>query len=122
VTTDYVDILNYDCNFIIKKKAAGNIEITVYVSVRLTGQDAVMQIYEFTGMPFPVEPGFFVNIESEYHYIAISKDDLKFCAMTLNNFLKCKRVRNLYFCNEGNVVRDVPDCSKNPSSKDPIER
>jgi hypothetical protein len=61
VTTDYVDILNYDCNFIIKKKAAGNIEITVYVSVRLTGQDAVMQIYEFTGMPFPVEPGFFYS-------------------------------------------------------------
>jgi hypothetical protein len=60
---DKVNIFNYDCNFIRKKKAEGSIDITVYVSVPLTGQDAVMQIYEFNGMPFQVKPGFFVNIE-----------------------------------------------------------
>jgi hypothetical protein len=56
--THYVNILNHDCNFIKKKKAAGSIDIIVYVSVPLTGQDVVVQIYEFTGMLFPVEPVF----------------------------------------------------------------
>jgi hypothetical protein len=65
----------------------------------------------YAGMQFLVEPGFFVNIESEYQYIGISKDDLKFCAMMLNNFLKCKCVGNSYFCKEGNVVCDVPNYS-----------
>jgi hypothetical protein len=56
----------------------GNIDITVYVSVPLTGPYAIMQVYMFTGMPFPVKPGFFVHIESEFQYIAISKGDVKF--------------------------------------------
>jgi hypothetical protein len=83
--------------------------LTTYVSVPLTGPDAVMQVYMFTGMPFPVKPGFFVHIKSEFQYIAISKRDVKFQAMTLNNFLKCKRVGDSYFCKDGNVVRDVPN-------------
>jgi hypothetical protein len=59
-------LLNYDTNFIRGKMDEGNIDITVYVSVPLTGPDAVMQVYMFTGMPFPVKPGFFVHIESEF--------------------------------------------------------
>jgi hypothetical protein len=49
-------------------KAYGSltIDITVYVSVPLTGPDAVIQVYMFTGMPFPVKPGFFVHIKSEF--------------------------------------------------------
>jgi hypothetical protein len=66
-----------------------------------------MQVYRFTGMPFPVKPGFFVHIESEFQYIVISKGDLKFCAMTLNDFLKCKRIGDSYFGKYGNVIRDV---------------
>jgi hypothetical protein len=81
-----------------------------------------MQVYMFTGMPFPVKPGFFVHIESKFQYIAISKGDVKFRAMTLNDFLKCKRVGNSYFCKDGNVGRDVPNYSKNPKDTDPIER
>jgi hypothetical protein len=40
--------------------------------------------------------------------------------MTLNNFFKCKRVEYSYFCDEGNVVRDVPDYSKKPSNNTPF--
>jgi hypothetical protein len=101
--------------------AEGNVDVTVYVAVPLTGPDAVMQVYMYTGMPFPVKPGFFVNIESNFQYIAISKGDRKFRAMTLNNFLKCKRVGDSYFCKDGNVVRDVPNYSKPPKDTDPIE-
>jgi hypothetical protein len=68
----------------------------------------------FTGMPFPVKPGLFVHIESEFQYIAISKGDVKCRAMTLKDFLKCKRVGDSYFCKDGNVVRDVPNYSKPP--------
>jgi hypothetical protein len=42
--------------------------------------------------------------------------------MTLNDFLKCKRVGDSYFCKDGNVVRDVPNYSKPPKDTDPIER
>jgi hypothetical protein len=66
MTTHYIDLLNYDTNFIRRRMDKGNIDITVYVSVPLTGPDAVMQVYMFTGMPFPVKPGFFVHIESEF--------------------------------------------------------
>jgi hypothetical protein len=62
-------------------------------------------------MPFPVKTGFFVHIESEFQYFAISEGDIKFGAMTLNNFLKRKRVGDSYFCKDGNVVRDVPNYS-----------
>jgi hypothetical protein len=122
MTTHYIDLLNHDTNFIRRKMDEGNIDITVYVSVPLTGPDAVMQVYMFTSMPFPVKPGFFVHIESEFQYIAISKGDVKFRAMTLNNFLKCKKVGDSYFCKDGNVVRDVPNYSKPPKETDPIER
>jgi hypothetical protein len=64
MTTHYIDLLNYDTNFIRRR-----IDITIYVSVPLTGPDAVMQVYMFTGMPFPVKPGFFVHIESEFQCI-----------------------------------------------------
>jgi hypothetical protein len=121
MTTHYIDLLNYDTNFIRKKMDKGNIDITAYVSVPLTGPDDVMQVYMFTGMPFGVKPGFFVHIESEYHYIAILKDDLKFCTMTLNDFLKCKRVGDSYFCTKGNFVRDVPNYSTPPKDAVPIE-
>jgi hypothetical protein len=77
MTTHYIDLLNYDTNFIRRKMDEGNIDITVYVSVPLTGPDAVMQVYMFTGMPFPVKPCFFVHIESEFQYIAISKGGVK---------------------------------------------
>jgi hypothetical protein len=40
--------------------------------------------------------------------------------MTLNDFLKCKRVGNSYFCNEGKVVRDVPDYSKPQATTTPL--
>jgi hypothetical protein len=100
MTTHYIDLLNYDTNFIRQKIYEGNIDITVYVSVPLTGPDAVMQFYMFTGMPFPVKPGFFVHIESKFQYIAISKGDVKFRAMTLKDFLKCKPVGNSYFCKD----------------------
>jgi hypothetical protein len=60
----------------------GNIDITVYVSVPLT----VMQFYMFTGMPFPFKPGFFVHIESEFQYIAISKGDVKFRGNAIERF------------------------------------
>jgi hypothetical protein len=99
----------------------GNIDITVYVSVHLTGPDAVMQVYMLTGMPFLVKPGFFVHNESEFQYIAISKGDLKFHAMTLNDFLKCKRVGDSYFCKDGNVVQDVPNYSKKPKTPTPLK-
>jgi hypothetical protein len=122
MTTHYIDLLNYDTNFIRRKMDEGNIDITVYVSVPLTGPDAVLQVYLFTGMPFPVKPVFFVHIKSEFHYIAISKGDVKFWAMTLNDFLRCKRVGDSYFCKDGNVVRDVPNYSKPPKDTDPIER
>jgi hypothetical protein len=56
MTTHYIDLLNYDTNFIRWKMDEGNIDITVYVSAPLTGPDAVMQVYMFTGMPFPVKP------------------------------------------------------------------
>jgi hypothetical protein len=59
MTTHYINLLNYDTNFIRKKMDTGNIDITVYVSVPLIGPDAVMQVYMYTGMPFPVKPGFF---------------------------------------------------------------
>jgi hypothetical protein len=110
MTTHYIDLLNYDTNFIRRRMDEGNIDVTV----PLTGPDAVMQ--------FPVKPGFFVHIESEFQYIAISKGDLKFRAITLNDFLKCKRVGDSYFCKDGNVVRDVPNYSKPPKDTDPIER
>jgi hypothetical protein len=124
MTTHYLDLLNYDANFIRRRMAKGNIDVTVYVSVPLTGPDAVMQVYMYTGMPFPVKPGFFVNIESKFQYIAISKGDCKFRAMTLNDFLKCKRVGDSYLCKDGNVVRHVPlfNYSKPPKDMDPIER
>jgi hypothetical protein len=110
MTTHYIDLLNYDTNCIRRRMDEGNKDITVCVSVPLTG------------MPFPVKPGFFVHIESEFQYIAISKGDVKFRAMTLNNFLKCKRVGDSYFCKDGNVVRDVPNYSKPPKDTDFIER
>jgi hypothetical protein len=66
MTTHYIDLLNYDTNFIRRRMDEGNIDMTVYVSVPLTGPDAVMQVYMFTGMLFPVKPGFFVHIESEF--------------------------------------------------------
>jgi hypothetical protein len=91
-TTHYLDLLNYDANVIRRRMAEGNIDVTEYVSVPLTGPDAVMQVYMYTGMPFPVKPGLFVNIESKFLYIAISKGDRKFRAMTLKDFLNCKRV------------------------------
>jgi hypothetical protein len=72
-------------------------------------------------MPFPVKRGFSVHIESEFQNITISKGDIKFRAMTLNDFLKCKRVGDSYFCKDGNVVRDVPNYSKPPKDTDPIE-
>jgi hypothetical protein len=81
-----------------RRMAEGNVDVTVYVSAPLTGPDAVMQVYMYTGMSFHVKPGFFVNIESNFQYIAISKGDRKFRAMTLNNFLICKRVGDSYFC------------------------
>jgi hypothetical protein len=122
ITSHYIDLLNYDTNFISRKMDEENIDITVYISVPLTDPDAVMQVYMFTGMPFPVKPGFFVHIESEFQYIAISKGGVKFRAITLNNFLKCKRVGNSYFCIDGNVVRNVPNYSKPPKDSDLIER
>jgi hypothetical protein len=122
MTPHYIDLLNYDTNFIRRRMDEGNIDITVYVSVPLTGPDAVMHVYMFTGMPFPVKLGFFVHIESEFQYITISKRDVKFRAMTLNDFLNCKRVGDSYFCKDGNVVRDVPNYSKPPKDTDPIER
>jgi hypothetical protein len=91
-TTHYLDLLNYDANVIRRRMAEGNIDVTEYVSVPLTGPDAVMQVYMYTGMPFPVKPGLFVNIESKFLYIAISKGDRKYRAMTLKDFLNCKRV------------------------------
>jgi hypothetical protein len=122
MTTHYLDLLNYDANCIRRRMAEGNVDVTVYVSVPLTGPDAVMQVYMYTGMPFPVKPGFFVNIESNFQYIAISKGDRIFRAMTLNNFLKCKRVGDSYFCKDGNVVRDLPNYSKLPKDTVPVER
>jgi hypothetical protein len=122
MTTHYIDLLNYDTNLLRRMMDGGNIDITVYVSVPLTGPDAIMQVYMFTGMPFPVKPDFFVHIESEFQYIPISKGDVKFRAMTFNNFLKCKCVGDSYFCKDGNVVRDVPNYSKTPKDTDPIER
>jgi hypothetical protein len=121
MTIHYIDLLNYDTNFIRRKMDEGKLDITVYVSVPLTGPDAVMQVYMFTGMPFPVKPGFFVHIESEFQYIAISKGDVKFPAMTLTDFLKSKCVGNSYFCKDGNVVRDVPNYINPLKDADPIE-
>jgi hypothetical protein len=73
MTTHYLDHVwtTYDANFIRRRMAEGNVDVTVYVSVPLTGPDAVMQVYMYTGMPFPVKPGFFVNMESKFQYIAI---------------------------------------------------
>jgi hypothetical protein len=76
----------------------------------------------YTGMSFSFKPGFFVNIEIKFQFTAISKGDRKFRAMTLEDFLKCKRVGDSYFCKDGNVVRDVPNYSKPPKDTDPIER
>jgi hypothetical protein len=45
MTTHYLDLLNYDANFIRRRMDEGNIDVTVYVSVPLTGPDAVMQVY-----------------------------------------------------------------------------
>jgi hypothetical protein len=42
--------------------------------------------------------------------------------MTLNNFLKSKRMGDSYLCKYGNVVRDVPNYSKPPKDTYPIER
>jgi hypothetical protein len=89
MTTHYLDLLNYDANFIRRRMDEGNIDVTVYVSVPLTGPDAVMQVYMYTGMPFPVKLGFFVNIESEFQYIVISKGDLKFRAKQSVVLLTC---------------------------------
>jgi hypothetical protein len=105
MTTHYIDLLNYDTNFKRRRMDEGNIDITVYVSVPLTGPDAVMQVYMFTGMPFPVKPGFFVHIEIEFQYIAISKGDVKFRAMTLKDFLKCKRLGDSYFTGPDAVMQ-----------------
>jgi hypothetical protein len=105
MTTHYIDLLNYDTNFIRRKMDEGNIDITVYVSVPLTGPDTVMQVYMLTGMPFPVKPGFFEHIKSEFQNIAISKGDVKFRAMTLNDFLKCKHVGHSYFCTHSGTSR-----------------
>jgi hypothetical protein len=73
-------------------------------------------------MPFPIKPGFFVNIQSKFQFIVISKKDRKFRAMTLNNFLKCKRVGDSYLCKDGNAVRDVPSYLNPPKDSDPRER
>jgi hypothetical protein len=105
MTTHYIDLLNYDTNFKRRRMDEGNIDITVCVSVPLTGPDAVMQVYMFTGMPFPVKPGFFVHIEIEFQYIAISKGDVKFRAMTLKDFLKCKRLGDSYFTGPDAVMQ-----------------
>jgi hypothetical protein len=120
MTTHYPDLLNYDANFIRRRMAEGNVDVTVYVSVPLTGPDAVMQVYMYTGMPFPVKPGFFVNIESKFQNIAISKGDRKFRAMTLNDFLKCKRVGDSYFCKDGNVVRMYQTIQNHPKTRTPL--
>jgi hypothetical protein len=69
MSTHYIDVLNYDTNLIRRRMDEGNIDVTVYVSVPLTGPDAVMQVYMYTGMPFTVKPGFFVHIESEFFFL-----------------------------------------------------
>jgi hypothetical protein len=66
MTTHYLDLFNYEVCFITRRMAEGNVDVTVYVAIPLTGPDAVMQVYMYTGMPFPVKPSFFVNIESNF--------------------------------------------------------
>jgi hypothetical protein len=117
MTTHYIDLLNYDTNLIRRKMDEGSICISTPHRPRCRNTSQYVHRHAI-----PVIPGFFVHIKSEFQYIAISKGDVKFRAMTLNNFLKCKRVGDSYFCKDGNVVRDVPNYSKPPKETDPIER
>jgi hypothetical protein len=96
--------------------AEGNVDITVYVAVPLTGPDAVMQVYMYTGMPFPSNPASLLILRVTFSTSLFQKGTAN--SETFNNFLKCKRVGDSYLCKDGNVVRDVPNYSKPPKDTD----
>jgi hypothetical protein len=118
MASHFIDLLQFQASFVTDDSTPN---FKAYLHVPLTRADAILQVYEYTALPFEMdEHKFFLNIDAADHrYLAVSADNGVFRSMSSADFRACRQVGTSYFCDRGNVVRNVPDFTKEPEKEQP---
>jgi transposase InsO family protein len=81
--------------------------IAIFVHVPISDQEDLMKVYEYIPMPIPDEDNkdFFLTVQPKETILAVNKDNTRFKLLTKEQLNACKKIRDIFFCENMNVVR-----------------